>query len=123
MSPASGKLYEFAVTKLWYKPAAKANSPLIGGMPTRQAVANCSGMAIAASVNAAMLSPGIQEASKPRREANSQPARLAGLTMLPVDLSCPSDLTVLGLLLLLLHFGGVVFAANVRDIDLRGRQR
>ena len=43
-------------------PAANANNPAIGGMPTRRAVANCSGMAIAASVKAATASPVSQEA-------------------------------------------------------------
>lgn len=102
------------------EPAAKANSPLIGGMPTRRAVANCSGMAIAASVIAATASPGSHEASNPRREANSQTARPAGLAMTPADFGSPHPLDTPSLLLL--RLGSMVFAANVRDVNVRGRQ-
>ena len=38
-------------------PAAKANRPDMGGMPASRAVANCSGIAMAASVIAAIRSP------------------------------------------------------------------
>jgi hypothetical protein len=62
--------------------AAKANSPLIGGMPVSRAVASCSGMAMAASVNAAIVSPGSQAVLYPRRDANSQPVPPVVLAML-----------------------------------------
>ena len=99
------------------EPAAKANTPLIGGMPASRAVASCSGIAIAASVIAAIASPGSQEALKPRSDGNSQPARPAGLVM------APPGLALSGMPLnLLLHRFGMVFAANVRDVNMRWQQ-
>src|ERR1019366_2729170 len=59
------------------EPAANAKSPHMGGMPTSRAVASCSGMAIAASVSAAIASPGSHEALSPRNDANQRTRSLA----------------------------------------------
>ena len=101
------------------EPAAKANTPLIGGMPASRAVASCSGIAIAASVIAAIASPGSQEALKPCSDGNSQPTRLDELAMAPAGFASCRLLMPLNLLL---HRISMVFAANVRDVNVRWRQ-
>ena len=99
------------------EPAAKANNPLIGGMPTSRAVANCSGMAIAASVIAAMASPGNQEARNSRKGANNQPACRRGLAMVTAGFSWPCSFAMPDLLLCRLV--GAVSSANGENTDAR----